>query len=366
MADAISNGHLSGNGPFTRRCTDWLEAETGAPCALLTHSCTSALELSALLSRVGPGDEVIMPSFTFVSTANAFVLRGATPVFVDVREDTMNLDESLLSAAVTRNTRVIVPVHYAGVGCEMEPILEAADVAGAIVVEDAAQGMLASHKGRRLGSIGQLGAVSFHETKNVISGEGGALLVNDPELVERAEILQEKGTDRSSFFRGEIDRYTWRDIGSSFAPSEINAAFLWAQLERAEEITRRRMEIWDRYHQAFESLEQGGRVRRPVVPSSVEHNAHLYYLLIPAGLRAEFIARLRHLDIHSVFHFVPLHSSPAGLRFGRTVGTLSVTDDVSARLVRLPLWPGMHDDEIERVIGAARMVLSSLLSGVAA
>ena len=347
---AIENGHLSGNGPFSKRCAVWLEERLGAERALLTHSCTGALEMIAMLAEVGAGDEVIMPSFTFVSTANAFVLRGATPTFVDIRADTLNLDEGLIEAAVTERTRAIVAVHYAGVGCAMDAIQSIAARRGLLVIEDAAQGVMASYRGRPLGSIASLAAVSFHETKNVIAGEGGALLVNDPGFVERAEILQEKGTNRSRFFRGEVDKYTWVDIGSSYLASEINAAFLWAQLEHAEAITAERLVLWERYHAAFADAEETGLLRRPVIPAEATHNAHMYYVLLEnEAVRATVIGELREVGVHAVFHYVPLHSSDAGRRFGRTSGELTVTDDTSRRLLRLPLWIGLPGAEVDQI-----------------
>ena len=349
IAEAHANGHLSGDGPFTRRCHAWLERETGTRKALLTHSCTAALEMSALLMDLSPGDEVIMPSFTFVSTANAFVLRGAVPVFVDVRPDTLNIDETRIEAAITPKTRAICVVHYAGVGCEMDAIVEIAARHQLLVIEDAAQGVLSTYNEKPLGSLGAFGALSFHETKNIISGEGGALLVNDERFVERAEIIREKGTNRSQFFRGQVDKYTWVDVGSSYLPGEIVAAFLSAQMDDAARITAERLAIWDRYHDAFATLEARERLRRPVVPAHCRHNAHMYYLLLgDLEARTHFIAMLKTAGIHSVFHYVPLHDSPAGRRFGRTVGDLSVTDDTSRRLVRLPLW--LPDMDQQRVI----------------
>jgi dTDP-4-amino-4,6-dideoxygalactose transaminase len=348
---AHANGHLSGDGPFTRQCHAWLERTTGTRKALLTHSCTAALEMSALLMDLAPGGEVIMPSFTFVSTANAFVLRGAVPVFVDIREDTLNLDENLVEAAITPRTRAICVVHYAGIGCEMDAINEIAARHGLFVVEDAAQGILSTYKGKPLGALGALGALSFHETKNIISGEGGALLVNDPRLVERAEIIREKGTNRSQFFRGQVDKYTWVDVGSSYLPSEILAAFLAAQIEEAERITQQRLAIWDRYHDAFEPLEASGRLRRPIVPAHCRHNAHMYYLLLrDLAERTSFIEQLRAGGINPVFHYVALHSAPAGRRYGRAIGDLAITDRASDCLVRLPLW--LPDLDQERVIEA--------------
>jgi len=342
IAQAHANHRLAGDGPFTARCSRWLEESTGTRKALLTHSCTSALDMAAILAGIEPGDEVILPSYTFVSTANAFVLRGGVPVFVDIRADTLNIDEARIEAAITPRTRAIVPVHYAGVGCEMEPILELARRHRLLVIEDAAQGLMSAQRGRALGAIGHLGALSFHETKNVISGEGGALLVNDAAFAERAEIVREKGTNRASFFRGEVDKYTWVDIGSSYLPGEIIAAFLWAQLEEAEAITERRRTLWNHYHQRLEPLERTGRLRRPVIPAGCRHNAHLYYILLPSlEARTRLIGRLRARDIHAVFHYVPLHSSPAGKRFGRAVGSMTNTDALADRLLRLPLWLGM-------------------------
>lgn len=353
IAEAHANGVLAGDGPFTKRCHQWLETQTGAKKALLTHSCTGALEMAALLLNIQPGDEVIMPSFTFVSTANAFVLRGGVPVFVDIREDTLNLDEHLIEAAITPRTKAIVPVHYAGVACEMETIMDIARRHGLKVVEDAAQGMMSSYKGRPLGSIGDLGGLSFHETKNVISGEGGALLVNDPEMVQRAEIIREKGTDRSRFFRGEVDKYTWQEVGSSYLPGEIVAAFLWAQLEEARAITEQRMAIWERYHIALAPLEAKEMLRRPVIPTHCLHNAHMYYVLLAPWLnRQAVLNKLRCREINSVFHYVPLHSSPAGERYGRTDGNLPLTNTQSARLARLPLWVGMTEGEQQQIVDA--------------
>ncbi|MFC7301541.1 dTDP-4-amino-4,6-dideoxygalactose transaminase [Cognatiluteimonas weifangensis] len=358
ISKAHSNGHLSGDGEFTRRCHDWLKEQTGCARTLLTHSCTGALEMSAMLVGVGPGDEVIMPSFTFVSTANAFVLRGAVPVFVDVRPDTLNIDESLIEAAITPRTKAICVVHYAGVSCEMDVIMALARKHGLHVIEDAAQGILSTYRGRPLGAIGTLGALSFHETKNVISGEGGALLINDPALSERAEIIREKGTNRSKFFRGQVDKYTWVDMGSSYLPGEIIAAFLTAQLEQAHEITARRLAIWDRYHEWAAPFESDGLLRRPVVPMECVHNAHMYYLLLPSlSARTKFIESLRDKGIGSVFHYIPLHSAPAGRQFGRTHGNaLPITDDLSDRLARLPLWVGL-EDVMDEVLDAASSAL---------
>jgi dTDP-4-amino-4,6-dideoxygalactose transaminase len=355
IAEAKFGNMLAGDGPFTKRCHAWLERQAGCSKALLTHSCTAALEMSALLLDIAPGDEVIMPSYTFVSTANAFVLRGGVPVFVDVREDTLNIDERLIEAAITPRTRAIVPVHYAGVACEMDTILAIARRHGLRVVEDAAQGVMARYKGRALGAIGDLGALSFHETKNVISGEGGALLVNDAALAQRAEIIREKGTDRSRFFRGEVDKYTWQEVGSSFLPGELIAAFLWAQLEEAQAITAARLQAWDRYHAALAPLERQGVLRRPIVPPDCEHNAHMYYVLLAPGIdRNAVLSALKEGGVHAVFHYVPLHSSPAGQRYGRVHGTMAVTDTLAERLVRLPLWVGLDAASQDAVVGALR------------
>jgi len=346
IAEAKFGNILAGDGPFTKKCHGWLEQNTGCAKALLTHSCTAALEMAALLLEIQPGDEIIMPSFTFVSTANAFVLRGGRPVFVDIREDTLNLDERLIEAAITPRTKAIVPVHYAGVACEMDTIMAIARRHGLSVVEDAAQGVMSTYKGRALGNIGDLGAYSFHETKNVISGEGGALLVNDPELALRAEIIREKGTDRSRFFRGEVDKYTWQEVGSSFLPGELIAAFLWAQLEEAERITSERLASWARYHELLEPLEAKGILRRPVVPEGCQHNAHMYYVLLTQEIDRQFVlSELKRNEIHLVFHYVPLHSSPAGRRYGRVHGGLDVTNRQSERLVRLPLWVGLASEQ---------------------
>lgn len=311
------------------------------------------------LADLQPGDEVIVPSYTFVSTASAIALRGAVPVFVDVREDTLNLDESLVDAAITPRTRAIVPVHYAGVGCDMAAIGAIAAEHDLVVIEDAAQGVMSTVDGRALGTLGQLGCLSFHETKNVICGEGGALLINDPRLVERAEVLYEKGTNRSQFFRGQVDKYTWVDLGSSYLLSDLNAAFLWPQLERAEEITARRLAVWDRYHAALQPLEQRGRLRRPIVPDGCRHNAHMYYVLVgDLDERTRLIARLAERGVQAVFHYVPLHLSPAGRRHGRPAGPLPHTEQLSDRLVRLPLWTGMDNAHVDRVIAAVEEALA--------
>jgi dTDP-4-amino-4,6-dideoxygalactose transaminase len=362
IAQAHANGHMAGNGWFTKQCQSWLESSTGAHKALLTHSCTAALEMAAILADIRPGDEVILPSYTFVSTANAFVLRGATPVFVDIRPDTLNIDETKIEAAITPRTRAIVPVHYAGVACDMDLIMAIAARHKLLVIEDAAQGIQSSYRGRRLGSIGHMGTLSFHETKNIISGEGGALLINDAALVERAEIIREKGTNRSQFFRGQVDKYTWVDIGSSYLPGEIIAAFLWAQMEEADKITKQRLAIWERYHQAFEDLESEHLVRRPIVPADCTNNAHMYYLLLPdLESRTTFIAQLKAEGINCVFHYVPLHSAPVGRDYGRVVGDMRQTDSLSNRLVRLPLWLGL-EEHLPAVIDRIRATLRSNLT----
>ncbi len=364
IAEAHFKGCLAGDGPFTKICQKWFEEKTGSPRTLLTHSCTAALEIAALLLDLKPGDEVIMPSYTFVSTANAFVLRGAIPVFVDIREDTLNLNEGLIEQAISPRTRAIVPVHYAGVSCEMDAIVQIGARRGLRVVEDAAHGVMATYKGRALGSIGDLGAYSFHETKNLISGEGGALLLNSPEFISRAEIFREKGTDRSRFCRGEVDKYTWQDIGSSYLPGELIAAFLWAQLEEAEHINAVRLAAWKRYNDLLEPLESGGYLRRPIVPVECQHNAHMYYVLLaPAIDRKEVIQELQGKGITAVFHYIPLHSSPAGLRYGRTVGEMRVTDSSSARLIRLPLWMGISDEQQVRVFEALSDAINRNVNG---
>jgi len=344
IRQAVAAGQLAGNGQFTRQCQAFLEARLGAPRVLLTHSCTAALEMAALLLDIRPGDEVIMPSFTFVSTANAFVLRGAVPVFVDIRPDTQNIDERLIEQAITSRTRAIVGVHYAGVGCEMDAIREIARSRSLMVIEDAAQALGSTYKNRALGSLGNLGAISFHETKNVISGEGGALVINDEALAERAEVLWEKGTNRSRFLRGEVDKYTWVDVGSSFLPGELTAAFLWAQLEHLDDITVQRLALWEEYYSASRALTPLG-VQLPHVPDDRAQNAHMFYVLIPRALsQADLLGEMNRRNVNAIFHYVPLHSAPAGRRYGRTGSSMAVTDDHSARLVRLPLWLGMGAD----------------------
>ncbi len=354
IQEAVAAGQLAGNGRFTKLCQGWLERRVGAPRVLLTQSCTAALEMAGLLVDLGPGDEVIMPSFTFVSSANAFVLRGATPVFVDIRPDTLNIDERQIEAAITPRTKAIVVVHYAGVACEMDAVMDIARRRGLLVIEDAAHALMSSYKGRPLGGFGHLATFSFHETKNLISGEGGALVINDERLIERAEIIWEKGTNRSQFSRGRVDKYTWMDIGSSFLPGELTAAFLWAQLEEADRITARRVELWNRYRNLSTSLAALG-IRGPVIPPECGHNAHLFYVLLPLPAhRNEVLADLNARGVNAVFHYVPLHSSPAGQRYGRATGSMNVTDDVSARLIRLPLWVGMPDDAPQLVVERVR------------
>ncbi len=357
ITQAHLNGILAGDGPFTKLASQWLEEKSRASKVLLTHSCTAALEMAALLLDIQPGDEIIMPSYTFVSTANAFALRGGVPVFVDIRPDTLNIDESLIESAITSRTRAIVSVHYAGVACEMDTIMTIAAQHGLTVIEDAAQGIMSTYKGKALGSIGDLGCYSFHETKNLISGEGGALLVNNPKYADRAEIIREKGTNRSQFFRGQIDKYTWVDQGSSYLPGEIIAAFLAAQLESAEDITRERMIIWNKYHDAFADLETKNFLRRPIIPVECEHNAHMYYLLLPnLDKRSQFIEILKAQHIQSVFHYIPLHSAPAGIRFSRFYGDMKNTNELSERLVRLPLWVGLNQ-YIDVVINSVKMAI---------
>lgn len=349
---------LAGDGWFTKQCHHWLESNVGVQKALLTHSCTAALEMAALLIDIQPGDEIIMPSYTFVSTANAFVLRGGVPVFVDIRADTLNIDEKKIEAAITDRTKAIVPVHYAGVACEMDLIMGIARRHSLKVIEDAAQGVMSSYKGMPLGGIGDLGAFSFHETKNVICGEGGALLVNRAQYAIQAEIIREKGTDRSRFFRGEVDKYTWQSVGSSFLPGELTAAFLMAQLEQATKITEQRRQIWDRYNLLAESLELDGLLRRPQIPVECEHNAHMFYVLLKNGIdRKRVLSDMKSNAIHALFHYVPLHSSPGGQRFSRIHASLTNTNQLSEQIVRLPLWIGMSESDQTRVINALRSAI---------
>lgn len=351
IKEAHDIGMLSGDGSFTKKCHDFLERNLGTKKALLTHSCTAALEMMAMLLDIQPGDEVIMPSYNFVSSANAFVLRGAIPVFVDIRPDTLNLDENLTERAITIKTKAIVPVHYAGVGCEMDKIIDIANNYQLSVVEDAAQGIFSKYNNKFLGTIGDLGAISFHETKNVISGEGGALLINNEKYIERAEIIREKGTNRSKFFRGQVDKYTWVDIGSSYLPGEVIAAFLLAQLEKVQEINRKRISIWNKYHQQLAGLEESGYIIRPKIPANCQANGHLYYVLVKdLSTRTKLIDFLKQRDVLSVFHFVPLHSSPAGKKFCRAVGKLVVTESIADRLIKLPLFYTITNSEIDYVV----------------
>lgn len=351
IKEAVRNGHLSGDGPFTARCSLWLEEHLGCPKVLLTHSCTAALEMAAILCDIKPGDEIIMPSFTFVSTANAFVLRGGVPVFAEIRPDTKNIDENCIEALITERTRVIVPVHYGGVGCDMDKIMALATKYNLLVVEDAAQALCATYHNRHLGSIGDFGCFSFHETKNFISGEGGAIAINRPEFIERAEIIREKGTDRSRFFRGQTDKYTWVDIGSSFLPSELTAAFLYAQLEESDRITAKRLSIWNSYHDALEKLEKVGCLTRPLIPAECCHNAHLYHIMLSSlEERIALTAFMLERDIMPVFHYVPLHSSPAGSRFGRAPNALPITDQTADRLLRLPCYFELEVNDIKKIV----------------
>jgi len=359
VREAIEQGHLSSNGPFTHRCETWLAARMNAPRAHLTHSATAGLELAALLTELGPGDEAILPAFTFVSCANAVALRGATPVFADIRSDTLNLDPKEVAGAITSRTRVIIAVHYAGVPCDMADLMALAEQHGLVVIEDAAQALMSSYRRKFAGGLGHLGVISFHHTKNVMSGEGGAIIINDARFLERAEIVHEKGTDRHAFDRGQRSHYSWIDLGSSFAPSEVTAAVLLAQLELAEEITRDRRALWARYHAAFAPLEAAEIVRRPVIPEDVTHNGHLYYLLLRnEGERNRYIAAMEARGITAPFHFVPLDDTPAGRRFARANGELPVTHSIARRLVRLPLWFDM-DDEQHRVIDATLEILGA-------
>ncbi len=351
ISQAVFEGNLAGDGKFTRLCSEWMETRFNASRVLLTTSCTAALEMSAILLDVGPGDEVILPSFTFVSTANAFALRGTRIRFIDIREDTLNMDESQLESMINQRTKALVPVHYAGVSCEMDTIMDIAQKHNVAVVEDAAQGVNAKYKEKYLGTIGHLGTYSFHETKNFISGEGGALVINDERFVERAEIIREKGTDRSKFFRGEVDKYSWVDVGSSYLPSEIIAAFLYAQLEEAETITRKRNEIYQYYAESLLGLQQQGHVRLPVIPEAATHNSHMFYLLTnSADEKDALILHLRKKGIHSVFHYIPLHSSPMGRKMGYHKGDLVNTEDLSARLLRLPCFFELKRNDQNRII----------------
>jgi len=362
IGEAIANGHLSGDGIFTKKCQEWLEKVTGCRKALLTNSCTGALEMTAILSDIKPGDEVILPSYTFVSTANAFVLRGAVPVFIDIRSDTFNIDETKIETEITDKTRAIIVVHYAGIACEMDTIMDIAGRYNLLVIEDAAHGLLCSYKGKSAGNFGHMATLSFHETKNIHSGEGGALLLNDESLIERAEIIREKGTNRNKFFRGQVDKYSWVDIGSSYLPSEISSAFLWGQIEYAEDITKKRLHIWNKYHLSLEDLEKSGKIRCPVVPSHCKHNGHMYSILLPdLQSRTFFLTRLNEKGINCVFHYIPLHISPGGLKYGRFSGQLDITQNISDRLVRLPLWIDMGD-KVDYVVEQVFLAMNEIFS----
>ena len=351
IAQAIANHKLCGDGEFTKKCNAKLEQMTGTAKALLTTSCTHATEMAAILSKIQPGDEVIMPSYTFVSTANAFVLRGATAVFVDIRPDTMNIDETKIEEAITEKTKAIVPVHYAGVSCEMDTIMAIAQKYDLKVIEDAAQGIMSTYKGKPLGTIGDYGCFSFHETKNISMGEGGALLIANPADIETAEIVREKGTNRSKFFRGEIDKYSWVEAGSSYLPSELNAAYLWGELESAEEIYKNRMDTWQYYHSQLENMEKNGKIKRPVIPENCVHNAHMYYIKAKdLDERTRLLAYLKENGVSAVFHYIPLHSAAAGIIYGRFFGEDQYTTKESERLLRLPLYYGMKEEDREKVV----------------
>ena len=351
VGQAIDNHKICGDGEFTKRCSKWIEERTGTEKALLTTSCTHATEMAALLSDIQPGDEVIMPSYTFVSTADAFVLRGATAVFVDIRPDTMNIDETKIEAAITKKTKAIVPVHYAGIACEMDMIMDIARRYNLLVIEDAAQGVMSTYKGKALGTIGDYGCYSFHETKNYSMGEGGALLIKNADMIESAEILREKGTNRSKFFRGQIDKYTWVNYGSSYLPSELNAAYLWAELEMADEINENRLNSWNHYYEGLKELADSGRIELPVVPEGCVHNAHMFYIKAKdLEERTKLIAYMKENGIGCVFHYIPLHSAPAGRKFGRFSGEDKYTTKESERLMRLPMYYGLKSDDISYVI----------------
>ena len=359
IEQAVLSGQIKGDGPFTNKCNKWMEQKFNAEKVLLTTSCTSALEMSAILCNIEPGDEVIMPSYTFVSTANAFVIRGAKPVFVDIRPDTLNIDETKIEAAITPKTKAIVPVHYAGVGCEMDTIMRIAKKHNLFVIEDAAQGVMAKYKNKYLGTIGDLGTYSFHETKNYSSGEGGAIVINNPKMIERAEIIREKGTNRSKFFRGEVDKYTWVDVGSSYLPSEIIAAFLFAQLEKAEEINQKRLEIWQRYFDGLKGLEEKEIVRLPIIPDNCKHNAHMFYILLQdEKTRNDLMDFLKkEKNILSVFHYVPLHSAPMGKKVSPQKKELPVTNNLSGRILRLPFYYNLTDEEQTYIIESVKNFL---------
>lgn len=355
VMQAIKSHKISGDGEFTKKCSQWIEQKTGTERALLTTSCTHATEMAALLADIQPGDEVIMPSYTFVSTADAFVLRGAKIVFVDIRPDTMNIDETKIEAAITKRTKAIVPVHYAGVACEMDTIMDIARRQNLFVIEDAAQGVMSTYKGKALGTIGDYGCYSFHETKNYSMGEGGALLIKNADMIENAEILREKGTNRSKFFRGQIDKYTWVNFGSSYLPSELNAAYLWAELEIADKINEDRQRTWSLYYNGLKDLSEQERISIPVVPAECIHNAHMFYIKVKdLEERTRFISYMKEREIDCVFHYVPLHSAPAGRKFGRFNGEDKYTTKESERLVRLPMYYGMRKEDAGRVIDTIR------------
>ena len=356
IRDCVKSQKICGDGAYTKKCSEWLEKKTGTAKCLLTTSCTHATELAALLlPDIGPGDEVIMPAFTFVSTADAFVLRGATPVFVDIRPDTMNIDEKLIEDAVTDRTKAIVPVHYAGVSCEMDAIMEIAGRHGLAVVEDAAQGIMSTYKSKALGTIGDFGCFSFHETKNYSMGEGGALLIRDPKDVEEAEIIREKGTNRSKYYRGQVDKYTWINYGSSYLPSDMNAAYLYAQLEIAEEINNARLSIWRQYYENLKPLAEENRIQLPTVPEGCVHNGHMFYIkTADIEERTKLIDYLKENGIHAVFHYIPLHTAPAGRKFGRFHGEDRHTTRESERLLRLPMYYGLSEDEVEYICSHVR------------
>ena len=350
MRECVENQKICGDGGYTRKCNQWFEERTGTPKCLLTTSCTHALEMAALLADIQPGDEVILPSFTFVSTADAFVLRGAVPVFVDIRPDTMNMDENLIEAAITEKTKAIAPVHYAGVSCEMDKIMEIAEKYNLKVIEDAAQGVMSTYKGKPLGTIGDYGCYSFHETKNYSMGEGGAILIRDPENVENAEIIREKGTDRSKYYRGQVDKYTWVNYGSSYLPSDMNAAYLYAQLEMADEINNARLACWDRYYENLKPLADAGYIELPVVPEGCVHNAHMFYIKAAnLEVRTALIDYLKERGVHSVFHYIPLHSAPAGMKFGRFHGEDKYTTRESERLLRLPMFYKLTLEQVDYI-----------------
>lgn len=355
VGQAIDNHKICGDGEFTKKCSKWIEERTGTEKALLTTSCTHATEMAALLSDIQPGDEVIMPSYTFVSTADAFVLRGAKAVFVDIRPDTMNIDETKIEAAITKKTKAIVPVHYAGIACEMDTIMDIARRYNLLVIEDAAQGVMSTYKGKALGTIGDYGCYSFHETKNYSMGEGGALLIKNADMIESAEILREKGTNRSKFFRGQIDKYTWVNYGSSYLPSELNAAYLWAELEMADEINENRLNSWNHYYEGLKELADSGRIELPVIPEGCVHNAHMFYIKAKdLEERTKLIAYMKENGIGCVFHYIPLHSAPAGRKFGRFSGEDKYTTKESERLMRLPMYYGLRPDDIDYVIEMLR------------